>query len=61
MRKLRDGEDNTIPLEQEVGESTNEELREARERVKGCNSKLFELAQQLEKEAAEGRVGGSTS
>ncbi|CAH9125871.1 unnamed protein product [Cuscuta epithymum] len=39
---------------------SDDEYRTAKERVKDCNSMLFELAQQLQKEAAEGKLGFQT-
>uniref|UniRef100_A0A803LC24 Uncharacterized protein n=1 Tax=Chenopodium quinoa TaxID=63459 RepID=A0A803LC24_CHEQI len=42
-------------------DESDDELREARERVKSCNSKLFEVAVQLQKEASEGNLGEKPS
>ena len=36
----------------------NEEYNMARDKVRGCNNKLYDLSQQLWKEAVEGRLGG---
>ena len=38
--------------------TSDEEYNTTRDKVRGCNSKLYDLAQQLQKEAIEGRLGG---
>ncbi|KAL2922877.1 Palmitoyltransferase ZDHHC2 [Bienertia sinuspersici] len=44
-------------LEGDNGDTSDEEFFTARERVKGCNAKLLEIASQLQKDANEGRLG----
>ena len=46
-------------LEKEVneGDTSDEDYRTTRDRVRGCNKKLNELAQQLQREVVEGRLG----
>ena len=46
-------------LEKEVDEANtrDEEYMTARDRVRECNSKLNEFAQQLQRKAVEGRLG----
>lgn len=43
-------------LNQYDSENSDEEYHLARERVRSCTSRLFEVAQQLQKEAAEGKL-----
>lgn len=43
----------------EEGDSSDDELKDARENVRGYNAKLFELAQQLQREIAAGKVGSN--
>ncbi|XP_056690232.1 uncharacterized protein [Spinacia oleracea] len=42
---------------QSDSDESDEEYVVARERIKSCNNKLFEVAQQLQREAAEGKLG----
>ncbi|KAL2892664.1 Gag-Pol polyprotein [Bienertia sinuspersici] len=44
-------------LEGDNGDTSDEEFFTARERVRGCNAKLPEIASQLQKDANEGRLG----
>ena len=39
-------------------DTSDEEYNTTRDIVRGCNRKLYYLAQQLQKEAIEGRLGG---
>ena len=38
-------------------DTSDEEYNTTKDKVRGCNSKLYDLAQQLQKEAVEGRLG----
>ena len=44
-------------LEVDEADTSDEEYKTARDRVKGCNTKLNELAQQLQKEVTKGKLG----
>ena len=54
-----DNGDNYADLEDFVVEddTSDEEYKIARDRMRGCNRKLYDLAHQLHKEAVEGRLG----
>ena len=39
-------------------DTSDDEYNTIRDRVRGCDSKLYDLAQQLQKEVVEGRLGG---
>ncbi|KAL2943083.1 Antiviral helicase SKI2 [Bienertia sinuspersici] len=44
-------------FEGDNGDTSDEEFFTARERVRGCNAKLLEIASQLQRDANEGRLG----
>ncbi|KAL2924220.1 Replicase polyprotein 1a [Bienertia sinuspersici] len=52
-------EDDGIEIDGE--DISDEEITVTRERVRGCNKKLFELAQQLQREAGEGKIPDATT
>ncbi|KAL2893285.1 Transposase for insertion sequence element ISRM5 [Bienertia sinuspersici] len=43
--------------EEEETDTSDEEYAIARERVRGCNARLLEIAQQLQRDASEGKMG----
>ena len=56
LEKQVDAQGFDYTLEVDKTDTSDEEYRTTRDKVRGCNTKLNDLAQQLQKEAVEGRL-----